>query len=71
VPRGGRPMPLEDMATYYRGARYALLAMKRRHPADAELQEDADRYIAMLDGYSKAAVETYRMKRNPRPSSAS
>lgn len=64
-------MALEELATYYRGARYALVAMKLRHPDDVELQEDADRYIAMLDGYTKAAVETYRLKRDSRPSSAS
>lgn len=56
-------MPLEQLVPYYRGAGFALVAMKFRHPDDKELAADVDRYVEMLDGYSKAAIETFRLHR--------
>lgn len=55
-------MPLESLAPYLRGARFANVAMKLRHPECAELQEDADRYIEMLDRYWEAARETFKLR---------
>lgn len=63
MPRGAPAMPLENLAPYYRGARFALVAMKLRHPDDAELHADIDRYLAMLQVYSDAAVATFRLRR--------
>jgi hypothetical protein len=56
-------MPLEHLRPYYRGARFAVLAMSRRHREDADLKEDAERYVAMLDRYSEAATATYKLHR--------
>jgi hypothetical protein len=56
-------MPVESLAPYLRGARFANVAMKLRHPDCADLQEDADRYIEMLDRYWEAARATYKLHR--------
>ncbi len=66
MPRGGPPFPLENLAPYYRGARFALVAMKLRHPEDKAFQEDADRYIEMVDGYSRVAVQTFKLRQEKR-----
>ncbi len=63
MPRGAPALPLENLAPYLRGARFANVALKLRHPDDAELQEDADRYIEMLDRYWEAARSTFRLRR--------
>lgn len=64
MPRGGQPMALESLVPYFRGARFAALAMKRRHEEhDPDLSADADRYVEMVDGYSEAALATFRLKR--------
>ena len=63
MPRGAPPMPLEQLVPYFRGARFACVAMKLRHPDDKALQADADRYIEMVDQYSEAAVATFRLRR--------
>ena len=70
MPRGGNPMPLENLAPYFRGARFALLAMKRRHGnANEDLSKDVDRYVAMVDQYSEAAVATFKLKKAAPPPS--
>jgi hypothetical protein len=51
---------LEQLLPYYRGARFAVMAMGRRHP---DIRETADTYIAQLDRYSAAAQAAYRAKR--------
>jgi hypothetical protein len=56
-------MPLENLRPYYRGARFAVLALSSRHLHDADLKEDAERYLAMLDRYSEAATETFRLRK--------
>jgi hypothetical protein len=56
-------MPLEDLRPYFRGARFALRAMRLRHPQDRELAADVERYTAMLDRYAEAAVETFKLRR--------
>ena len=61
--RGGAPMPLEQLVPYFRGARFAVVALRRRHPGLLELASDAQRYIDMVDRYSEAAVATFRLQR--------
>jgi len=56
-------MQLEYLAPYFRGARYAVIALRRRHPDLAELEPDAERYLAMLDRYSEAAIATFKLTR--------
>lgn len=56
-------MPLENLVPYFRGARFALVAMRLRHPADADLEADIERYLAMLDGYARAATDTFKLHR--------
>jgi hypothetical protein len=51
---GPRAMPVSAMEPYWRGARFAVTAMKMRFP---ETGEDADAYVAMLDRYIEAVRE--------------
>ncbi len=48
---GPKAMPIRAMSPYYRGAKFAVTAMKRRFPATGD---DADRYIAQMDRYLAA-----------------
>jgi len=48
---GPKAMPVSAMEPYYRGAKFAVTAMRIRHP---DLAEDAQRYIAELDRYIDA-----------------
>ena len=57
---GPNAMPLEQLLPYYRGARFAVIAMSRRHP---DTKEEADRYVAQLDRYTEAVKQAYRAKR--------
>jgi hypothetical protein len=61
--RGDPPMPLEQLLPYYRGARFALLAIKMRHSDDATLAADVDRYTSMLQRFEPAVIATYRLRR--------
>jgi hypothetical protein len=63
VARGAPPMPLENLVPYFRGARFAVVALRRRHPDVPTLHADAERYIQMVDRYSEAAVATFRLRR--------
>jgi hypothetical protein len=58
---GPNAMPLEALFPYYRGARFAVIAMSRRHP---ETKDEADRYVALLDRYTEAVKQAYRAKRD-------
>jgi len=49
----------DQMVPYYRGARFAANAMASRFP---EAREEADAYLAQLDGYVEAAKELFRAK---------
>jgi hypothetical protein len=62
VAKGDPPIPLEHLRPYYRGARFAVLAMRRRHGHDPDIEQDADRYLAMLDRYSEAATATFKLR---------
>lgn len=61
--RGDPAMPLEHLVPYYRGARFALLAMRMRHPDDEELRADVERYTGMLQRFERAVIDTYRLHR--------
>ena len=57
-------MALESIAPYMRGARFAVVAMRRRHGRhDDDLAADAKRYIEMADRYSEAARATFKLRR--------
>ena len=45
---GSRAMPLHAMEPYFRGAKFAVTAMKMRHP---EVADDAAGYIELMDRY--------------------
>ena len=62
--RGDRPLPLEQLEPYMRGAKFAVLALSRRHKEhDPDLADDAARYFEMAERYRQAAIATYRLKR--------
>ncbi len=62
--RGDAAVKLENLVPYFRGGRYAVVAMRNRHRAhDPDLEADAERYIRMVDSYGEAAVATFRLKR--------
>lgn len=55
---GPRAMPVHAMEPYFRGAKFAVTAMKMRHK---DCVEDADLYIAQMDRYIEL-VRTLRGK---------
>jgi hypothetical protein len=62
--RGDRPLPLEQLEPYMRGAKFAALALGRRHKEhDADLADDAARYVDMAERYRQAAIATFRAQR--------
>ncbi len=61
--RGDPPAKLENLVPYYRGARFAIAAIRMRHPRDADLAADIERYTAILQEYDKAIIETIRLHR--------
>lgn len=62
--RGDRPLPLEQLEPYMRGAKFAAVALSRRHADhDPDLAADAARYFEMAERYRQAAIATYRLKR--------
>ena len=48
VEPGPKAMPIHAMEPYFRGAKFAVTAMKMRH---ADVAEDATGYIAQMDRY--------------------
>ena len=59
--RGDRPLPLEQLEPYMRGAKFAALALSRRHKEhDPDIADDAARYFEMAERYRQAAIATYR-----------
>jgi hypothetical protein len=62
--RGDRPLPIEQLEPYMRGAKFAALAVSRRHAEHhPDLTEDAARYVEMAERYRQAAIATFRAKR--------
>lgn len=57
-------MALENIVPYMRGARFAIVAIRRRHGRhDTDLSADAKRYIEMADRYAEAARATFKLRR--------
>jgi hypothetical protein len=62
--RGDRPLPLEQLEPYMRGAKFAVFALSRRHKDhDPDLAADAARYFDMAERYRQAAIATFRLRR--------
>jgi len=62
--RGDRPLPLEQLEPYMRGAKFATLALSRRHQLhDPDIAADAGRYFEMAERYRQAAIATFRAQR--------
>ena len=62
--RGDRPLPLEQLEPYMRGAKFAALALNRRHQEhDPDIADDAARYFEMAERYRQAAIATFRAQR--------
>ncbi len=62
--KGDRPLPLEQLEPYMRGAKFAVQALSRRHGEhDPDLGADAKRYFDMAERYRQAAIATYRLHR--------
>src|SRR5258708_18647777 len=63
--RGERPLPFEQMQPYMRGAKFAALALSRRHQDhDPDLADDAARYVDMAERYPHPASSTARATRD-------
>ncbi len=62
--RGDGALPLEQLAPYMRGVKFAVQAMRGRHQDhDPDIAEDATRYFEMAERYRQAAIATFRAKR--------
>lgn len=57
VEPGPNAMPAEFLLPYFRGARFAVVAMSRRHP---ETATDAETYIAEMDRYMESAKRLHQ-----------
>ena len=53
-------MPFDQLYPYFRGARFAVVAMSRRHP---DIKEDAEVYIAQMDRYMKNVKWLFKEKK--------
>src|SRR2546427_12985042 len=66
--RGDRPLPLEQLEPYMRGAKFAAEALGRRHKDhDPDLADDAARYFEMAERYRQAAIATFRLQPERKP----
>ena len=62
VPRPGPyAMPFRELRSYYRGAKFAALAMGRRYP---EAKMDGKVYAALMDRYMENVTTMYRIIRD-------
>ena len=57
---GPKAMPFEQLHTYYRGARFAVLAMMRRYP---EMNEEAHLFIELMDRYMENVRRLFKEKK--------
>jgi hypothetical protein len=63
---GPRAMPFDQLLTYFRGARYAALAMGLRHGHfDESIKDDSKAYVAEMDRFTEA-VEELKERRSGR-----
>lgn len=60
--RGDPAFPLENLVPYFRGGRFAMVAVRGRRYGVPELDRQVERYVAMADHYIAAAVATYRLR---------
>jgi hypothetical protein len=58
---GPAAMPVDHLYPYFRGARFAVVAMSRRHP---DTKEDAAGYIAEMDRYMENAKRLFKESKN-------
>lgn len=61
--RGDPAFPLENLVPYFRGGRFAQIAVRGRRYGVPALDRQVDRYVAMADHYIAAAVATVRLHR--------
>jgi hypothetical protein len=61
--RGDPAFRLENLVPYFRGGRFAMIAVRGRGYGVRELDEQIERYVAMADQYISAAVATVRLRR--------
>jgi hypothetical protein len=61
--RGDPAFPLENLVPYFRGGRFAMIAVRGRRYGVPELDRQLERYVAMADHYMAASVATYRLNR--------
>jgi len=54
-------MQFEQIVPYFRGGRFAAIAMGRRHP---EAKEDADAYVVQVDDYIEATKALFKAKQS-------
>ena len=57
---GPAAMPFEHLYPYFRGARFAVVAMSRRHP---DTKEDTETYIAQMDRYMENVKRLFQEKK--------
>ncbi len=69
--RGDPPFPLENLVPYFRGGRFAMVAVRSRRYGVPALDRQVERYIAMADQYMAAAVATFRLRRQREEEAAS
>ena len=56
---GPRATPIDHLFPYFRGARFAVVALSRRYP---DIAEDAEAYTAEMDRYMESAKRLHREK---------
>jgi hypothetical protein len=61
--RGDPAFPLQNLVPYFRGGRFAMVAVRGRRYGVPELDQQVERYVAMADHYIAAAVATVRLHR--------
>ena len=61
---GKYAMPFRELRSYYRGAKFAALAMGRRYP---EATDDSKVYAALMDRYMANVTTMYRIIRDKSP----
>jgi hypothetical protein len=61
--RGDPAFPLENLVPYFRGGRFAMVAVRGRRYGVPELDRQVELYVAMADHYAAAAVQTVRLRR--------
>ncbi len=61
--RGDPAYPLEHLVPYFRGGRFAMVAVRGRRYGVAALDRQVERYVAMVDQYIAAVAATVRLHR--------